>query len=61
MDYITVKQLAEKWDLTVRRIQQLCEHGKIQGAVRPARDWLIPNDIEKPKDKRYKNGKQKTD
>ena len=54
MEYIIVKQAAEKWDLKVRRVQQLCEEGRIPGAVRPARDWLIPKDAEKPKDGRKK-------
>jgi len=55
MEYIIVKQAAEKWDLKVRRVQQLCEEGRIPGAVRPARDWLIPKDAEKPIDGRLKS------
>jgi len=60
MEYIIVKQAAEKWDLKVRRIQQLCEEGRIPGAVRPARDWLIPKDAEKPKDGRKKLGEKES-
>ena len=52
MDYITVKEAAEKWNLYVRRVQQLCKDGYVPGAVRPARDWLIPKDAEKPRDRR---------
>ena len=29
--YITIKELAEKWDLTVRRVQILCAEGRIPG------------------------------
>ena len=61
MDYITVKQAAEKWGLSMRRVQQICENGTIPNVLRPARDWLLPKDAEKPKDKRCKNGEQKAD
>jgi hypothetical protein len=55
MDYMIIKQVAEKWRLSVRRIQQLCETGRIDGAIRPARDWLIPKDAQKPEDLRKNN------
>ena len=40
---ITVKQAAEKWGVTPRRIQGLCKEGKIKGAVRWERTWMIPD------------------
>jgi len=52
MNYIIVKEVAEKWGVSVRRIQQFCEAGRIPGAVRLSRDWMIPKDAEKPRDKR---------
>ena len=52
MNYITVKEAAEKWNVSVRRVQQFCEAGRIQGVVQPARDWLIPKDADKPRDRR---------
>ena len=63
MDYITVKQASEKWGVFVRRVLQFCEEGRIPGALRPARDWLIPKDAEKPHDRRRKGGaaNEKTD
>ena len=42
MDLITVKQAAEKWGVTTRRVQGLCKEGKIKGAVRWERTWMIP-------------------
>ena len=42
MDLITVKQAAEKWGVTPRRVQGLCKEGKIKGAVRWERTWMIP-------------------
>ncbi|MBQ7225573.1 MAG: hypothetical protein IJX02_03105 [Clostridia bacterium] len=40
---ITVKQAAEKWGVTPRRVQSLCKEGKIKGATRWERTWMIPN------------------
>ena len=39
---ITVKQAAEKWSVTPRRVQELCKEGKIKGAQRWERTWMIP-------------------
>ena len=58
LDYITVKQAAEKWGLTIRAVQKMCTESRISGVIQPARDWLIPKDAERPADKRYKSNKQ---
>lgn len=42
MNLITVKQAAEKWGVTPRRVQGLCKEGKIKGATRWERTWMIP-------------------
>lgn len=42
MNLITVKEAAEKWGVTVRRVQGLCKEGKIKGATRWERTWMIP-------------------
>ncbi|HBV68344.1 MAG TPA: AraC family transcriptional regulator [Clostridiales bacterium] len=54
MEYMTVKETAEKWDVSIRRVQYLCAHDMISGAVRFGRVWSIPKEAEKPKDGRYK-------
>jgi len=58
MGYITVRQAAGKWGISDRRIQKLCEDGRIKGVVRPGRDWLIPKDAQKPADARKKRHKK---
>ena len=40
---ITVKEAAEKWGVTPRRVQGLCKEGKIRGATRWERTWMIPD------------------
>lgn len=53
-DYISVKQAAEKWGISERRIQKLCEEKRIEGALRFGHAWAIPKDAEKPADLRKK-------
>ncbi|EPI52220.1 Fic family protein [Gardnerella pickettii] len=52
--YITVKQAAEKWGISDRRVRILCSEGKIPGAYQEGRSWKIPYDASKPTDGRYK-------
>ena len=53
--FITVKQAAEKWGISDRRIRALCADGKIQGAHREGRAWKIPADAAKPEDGRRRS------
>ena len=57
MDYMTLKEAAEKWGVTPRRVNYYCAAGRIPGAVKMATIWLIPKDAEKPIDGRTKQGK----
>ena len=53
--FMTVKQAAEKWGISDRRIRVLCSEGKIPGAYQEGRGWKIPADAEKPADGRYRS------
>lgn len=57
MDYMTVMEASEKWSLSVRRIQTLCNEGKVEGAIKFGREWAIPKENAKPADARIKSGK----
>ncbi len=52
VDYISVKQAAEQWGISDRRVRVLCEQGKIADVVKQGRSWLIPVDTIKPVDGR---------
>ena len=56
-NYLTIKEVAEKWNLTTRRVQKMCADGVIPGVVRFGRAWAIPKDAEKPVDGRITTGK----
>lgn len=48
MQYMNVKEAAEKWGVTTRRIQDLCKQGRIPGAQRWERSWMVPADADYP-------------
>lgn len=54
MNYLSVAQTAEKWEMTPRRVQVLCNEGRIEGAQRVGNVWTIPEYAAKPSDARKK-------
>ena len=58
MDYMTLKEASEKWDVSPRWINYYCAAGRIPGAIKVATIWLIPKEAEKPADKRRKENKK---
>ena len=52
MEYASCAEAAEKWGISQRRVQKLCEENRIPGAVKFSRIWLIPKDAEKTVDGR---------
>ena len=54
MNYISTAQAAEKWGISERRVQKLCDEGRIEGTLRFSRVWAIPTDAIKPVDPRKK-------
>lgn len=57
--YVSIREMAEKWNLTPRRIQVLCVTGRIPGAGKIGNMWAIPADAERPEDKRITTGEYK--
>jgi len=57
MEYMTIKEAAEKWELSIRRVQKICNEGVVEGVVKFGHAWAIPKDAKKPIDKRIKTGK----
>ena len=55
MDFLTTKQASEIWGISQRRVAILCEEGRITGAVKAGRTWLMPADAKKPTDARIKS------
>ncbi len=58
MNYISTQQASDKWGISSRRVQQLCEQGRVMGAIRFSRVWAIPKEAPKPQDPRSKHSKE---
>ena len=57
MKYLTASQVAEKWNISQRRVQVLCFEGRIEGVFKLGDNWAIPENSQKPVDSRLKKEK----
>ncbi len=57
-DFMNITEACEKWGLSPRRVQNLCQGGSVDGAVRFGRAWMIPKDALKPIDGRTKQARE---
>jgi AraC-like DNA-binding protein len=48
MNYITVSQAAQKWDLGIRQVQNYCRSGIVEGVTRFNGVWAIPEGAVRP-------------
>ena len=55
MEYISVKEAAQKWGVFSRRVASLCTQERIEGAMRVGNMWIIPATVGKPEDARHTN------
>ena len=55
-EMIPIKEAAACWNITERRVATLCKDGKIIGAEKQGKRWMIPADTQKPVDQRIKTG-----
>lgn len=56
-EYMTIQEAAEKWDIGIRRVNTLCNEGRIEGVMKFGKAWAIPADAKKPSDSRIRSGK----
>ena len=52
MEYLSVRETAEKWNISARMVQQFCAQGRVPGARKLGKFWAIPALAEKPQDPR---------
>ncbi len=57
-EYIKIDEVAKKWGVTPRCVQSLCARGKVEGAERFGREWMVPKNAKKPLDGRTKKGRK---
>lgn len=59
MEYSTTTEISKEWNISSRRIGILCAEGRIEGAIKKGKMWLIPSDAKKPEDGRLKKKSEK--
>lgn len=51
MEFVSVTEIAKKWNISNRMVRNYCEKGEIEGAFLTGKVWNIPADALKPKRK----------
>lgn len=48
MRYLSVTEIAKKWNISERSVRNYCAHGRVNGAFLTGKTWNIPENSEKP-------------
>ena len=48
MRYLSVAEMAKKWDISERSVRNYCAHERVPGAFLTGKTWNIPGNAEKP-------------
>lgn len=54
---MTCKEKAKEWGISVRTVNALCKSGKIPGAEKAGKEWMIPDGTARPADGRIVSGR----
>ena len=60
MNYLSVSQMAKKWNISARSVRNYCADGRIDGAFITGKTWNIPENAEKPERKNKKSNEPQT-
>ncbi len=60
MNYISVGEVAKKWNISERSVRNYCAEGRVYGALLVGKTWMIPEDAEKPTRKSRSDAAPKT-
>ena len=60
MQYVSVAEMAEKWNISERSVRNYCAHNRVEGAFITGKTWNIPENAEKPERTNKKREKQRT-
>ncbi len=58
MHYLSVTEIAKKWDMSERSVRNYCAQGRVNGAFLTGKTWNIPEKAEKPSVPIKKNSSQ---
>ena len=60
MNYLSVSQMAKKWNMSERGVRKYCAENKIPGAFITGKTWNIPENAQKPERKNKKSNEPQT-
>lgn len=60
MRYLSVTEIAKKWNISERSVRNYCAHGRVEGAFLTGKTWNIPENTEKPERINKKKKQPKT-
>lgn len=60
MRYLSVTEIAKKWNISERSVRNYCAHGRVDGAFLIGKTWNIPENAEKPERTNKKKEQPKT-
>ena len=60
MRYLSVTEIAKKWNISERSVRNYCAHGRVEGAFLTGKTWNIPENAEKPERTNKKKEQPKT-
>ena len=60
MRYLSVTEIAKKWNISERSVRNYCAHGRVDGAFLTGKTWNIPENAEKPERTNKKKEQSKT-
>lgn len=55
MEYLSVSEIAKKWNISDRMVRNYCAHGRITGAFLTGKTWNIPANAIKPEREKLKD------
>ena len=60
MNFLSVAEIAKRWNVSERSVRNYCAEGRIPGAMLVGKTWMIPNDAVKPDRKARTSDSKKT-
>lgn len=60
MNYLSVNEIAKKWNVSERSVRNYCAEGRVNGAYLVGKTWNIPENAEKPERSNKSKAKPKT-
>ncbi len=60
MKFLSVAEIAKKWNVSERSVRGYCAAGRIEGAFLTGKTWNIPKTAERPQRRNKKSNKPKT-